>query len=155
MASSLLHLRNQVRDRCSELNINVRRVFDVQKWSEYEFPYVYPYYEESAKYEHEIFNDGTIGSNSITNIDVYVLTAYSVETDTSEDDLLGDAAENARDVVLKQLRNWVPDNFRDGTEHTSFGAMIPMDSERVLVSADGTKGYSVVHFQVQLETNYL
>lgn len=155
MASSLLHLRNQVRDRCAELNVNVRRVFDIQKWTDYEFPYVYPYYEEKAKYEHEVFGDGSIGSSSMTSIDVYVLTAYSVTTDTSEDDLLGDAAEDARDVVLKQLRNWFPENFVDGTERTSFGVMIPIESERVLVSPDLTKGYSVVHFTVGLETNYL
>lgn len=155
MASSLLHLRNRVRDRLSELNVNVRRVFDISKWTEYEFPYVYPYYEEKAKYTHEVFGDSSIGDNSMTDVDIYVLCAYSVTSDTSEDDLLGDAAEESRDMVLKQLRNWFPENFSDNTERTSFGAMIPLDSERVMVSPDGTKGFSVVHFSASSETNYL
>lgn len=155
MASALLNLRDQIRAKCAELDgYTVLRVFNPEKWLDYPCPFIYVGYEDKVTYENEQFNDSSLGQSGFVNIQLYFLVGYSVGTDTSDDDLLGDAAETARDVVMKLFRNWSPDFFRSNDEQAVADPLAPVESFRYLVSPDLTKGYSVVKFNTQLASNY-
>ena len=159
MASALISLRNQIRSKCSELEgYTVLSVFNPANWLDYPCPFIYVGYEDKLEYELDDtkaqYTDSSIGSGGMVNIQLYFLVGYSVGTDTAQVDLLGDAAEEARDRVMKLFRGWEADFFRSENEQASINPLIPVESFRYLVSPDMTKGYSVVKFNTQLESNY-
>jgi hypothetical protein len=159
MASALISLRNQIREKCTELEgYTVLNVFNPVNWLDYACPFIYVGYEDKLVYELDDtkaqYEDSSIGSSGMVNVLLYFLIGYSVGTDTTDCDLLGDAAENSRDTVMKLFRGWEADFFRSENEQASINPLIPVESFRYMVSPDMTKGYSVLKFSTQLESNY-
>lgn len=155
MASALLNLRNQIREKCAELDgYTVLRVFNPKTWMDYPCPFIYVGYEDKVTYDNEQFEDSSLGSSGVVDVEIYFLIGYSAGTDTADEDLLGDAAEEARDIVMKLFRNWQPDFFRSENEQANMNPLAPTESFRYLVNEDLTKGYSILKFKTQLESNY-